>query len=81
MSKGKAYRIIGYINFGGWSYKFMASAPPSLRGGLKIFGKISKGGPGKFQKFRGGLNLREGAKFLGGAERFLPKSQLNILKV
>ena len=58
----------------------MASAPPSLRGGLKIFGKISKGGPGKFPKIRGGLNLRGGAKFLGGPERFLPKSQLNILK-
>ena len=29
--------------------------PPSLRGGgLKIFVKISKGGPGKFSKFRGG---------------------------
>ena len=51
----------------------MASAPPSLRGGLKIFGKISKGGPGKIPKIRGELNLR-------GPERFLPKSQLNILK-
>ena len=34
---------------------YMASASPSLRGGgLKIFGKISKGGPGKFQKIREG---------------------------
>ena len=43
-----------------FAYNIMASAPPSLRGGLKIFGKISKGGPGKFPKFRGGLNLRGG---------------------
>ena len=55
-------------------------SPPQFKGGLKIFGKISKGGPGKFPKFRGGLNLRGGLNFQGGPERFLPKSQLNILK-
>ena len=29
-------------------------SPPSLRGGLKIFGKISLGGPGNFPKIRDG---------------------------
>ena len=32
----------------------MASAPPGLRGGQKIFGKIYKGGPGEFPKIRVG---------------------------
>ena len=41
--------------------------------GLKIFGDLEN-----FQKL-GGLNLRGGYVFRG-AERFLPKSQLNILK-
>ena len=42
---------------------YMASAPPSLRGGLKIFGKISKENLKNFQNLGVGLKLRGGAKF------------------
>ena len=51
--------------------------PHSSKRGLQIFGNISKGGPGEFPNFRGGLD------FLGGLGDFdqlhISKSMSNIV--
>ena len=68
------------LNIDQYTTNHMVSAPPQFNGEAKHFWENFQGGTWKISKNQGGAKCQGGAEFSGGSERFLPKSQLNILK-